>query len=149
MRRATQRDMIEVEARLERASQAMAERERHRVGERDKERALATAEARGLALSGEQRDAFYHATDGKDFGVVIGYAGTGKSAMLGVAREAWEGAGFDVRGAAVAGGGRLQRLHPPRSTRLLHGDIGDIGDAYSLLLQRLRLQRCACFRRIL
>ncbi len=101
--RFTSRDMIEVETRLERASQAMAERERHRVGDRQKERALASAESRGLILSGEQRAAFDHATGGKDLGVVIGYAGTGKSAMLGVAREAWEAAGFEVRGAALSG----------------------------------------------
>jgi Ti-type conjugative transfer relaxase TraA len=101
--RFTSRDMIEVETRLERASQTMAERERHRVGERDKERALESAEVRGLTLSGEQRAAFDHATDGKDLGVVIGYAGTGKSAMLGVARDAWEAAGYEVRGAALSG----------------------------------------------
>jgi len=101
--RFTSRDMIEVEARLECASQMMAQCERHRVGERDKECALAAAESHGLILSGEQRDAFDHATDGKDLGGVIGYAGTGKSAMLGVAREAWEGAGFEVRGAALSG----------------------------------------------
>jgi Ti-type conjugative transfer relaxase TraA len=101
--RFTSRDMIEVEARLERAAQAMAERERHRVGNRDKERALASVESRGLTLSGEQRAAFDHAIGGKDLGVVIGYAGTGKSAMLGVAREAWEGAGYEVRGAALSG----------------------------------------------
>jgi Ti-type conjugative transfer relaxase TraA len=101
--RFTSRDMIQVETRLERASQAMAERERHRVGERDKQRALAAAESRGLSLSGEQRAGFDHATDGKDLGVVIGYAGTGKSAMLGVAREAWEGAGYEVRGAVLSG----------------------------------------------
>lgn len=101
--RFTSRDMIEVEARLERASQAMAERERHRVGDQQKERALAAAESRGLTMSGEQRTAFDHSTGGKDLGVVIGYAGTGKSAMLGVAREAWEGAGFEVRGATLSG----------------------------------------------
>jgi Ti-type conjugative transfer relaxase TraA len=101
--RFTSRDMINVEARLERATELMAERYHHRVNDRDKERALASADARGLHLSGEQRDAFHHATDGKDLGVIIGYAGTGKSAMLGVAREAWEGAGYQVRGAALSG----------------------------------------------
>ena len=101
--RFTSRDMIEVETRLERATGLMAERYHHHVSERDKERALASAESRGLSLSGEQRAAFDHATEGKDLSVVIGYAGTGKSAMLGVAREAWEGAGFQVRGAALSG----------------------------------------------
>lgn len=101
--RFTSRDMIEVEARLERASQALAERELHRVVERDKESALASAESRGLTLSGEQRTAFDHATVGKGLSVVIGYAGTGKSAMLGVARETWEAAGYEVRGAALSG----------------------------------------------
>jgi len=54
-------------------------------------------------MTGEQRAAFEHVTDGRGLGVVVGYAGTGKSAMLGVAREAWEGAGFTVRGAALSG----------------------------------------------
>lgn len=101
--RFTSRDMIEVEARLERASTSLSERELHKVSERWKERALASAEARGLTLSGEQRAAFDHATSAIDLGVVVGYAGTGKSAMLGVAREAWEGEGYEVRGVALSG----------------------------------------------
>jgi hypothetical protein len=64
---------------------------------------LEAAKERGLVLSGEQRDAFDRITDGQGLASVIGYAGTGKSAMLGVAREAWEREGYTVRGAALSG----------------------------------------------
>ena len=101
--RFTSRDMIDTEQRLQRASELMAERERHRVSESDREGALRAAAAHGLDLSGEQRAAFDHVTEGRDLSVVVGYAGTGKSAMLGVAREAWEEAGFNVRGVALSG----------------------------------------------
>lgn len=97
------RDMIEAEQRLHRAAEMMAERERHEVNDRYRLDALARAEQRGLVLSHEQADALAHVTDGRDLGIVVGYAGTGKSAMLGVAREAWEAAGFEVRGVALSG----------------------------------------------
>ena len=101
--RFTTRDMIETERRLHHAAKLMAERERHEVSDRDREAALSRAEQRGLVLSGEQSDALGHITDGRDLGVVVGYAGTGKSAMLGVAREAWGAAGYEVRGVALSG----------------------------------------------
>ncbi len=101
--RFTSRDMIEAEKRLHRAVEAMAVREQHRVADVDRNRALARASERGLHLVGEQRAAFDHVTDRGDLGIVVGYAGTGKSAMLGAAREAWESAGLNVRGAALSG----------------------------------------------
>ena len=101
--RFTTRQMIEAERRLHRATELMARRERHQVNDRHRQVALTHPEQRGLALSGEQVDALAHVTDGCDLSIVVGYAGTGKSAMLGVARGAWEAAGYEVRGAALSG----------------------------------------------
>lgn len=101
--RFTSRDMIVVEARLERAGDELAGRAGHGVADRHRDTATAKAEARGLVLSGEQRDAFDHVTGSAGLASVVGYAGSGKSAMLGVAREAWEGQGYTVRGAALSG----------------------------------------------
>ncbi len=101
--RFTSRDMIAVEARLERASDKLAGRGEHGVADRHRDAATAKAEGRGLVLSGEQRDAFDHVTGDAGLASVVGYAGSGKSAMLGIAREAWEGQGYTVRGAALSG----------------------------------------------
>ena len=101
--RFTTREMIEAEQRLHRAAEMIADKELHEVSDRDRDAALARAQERGLVLSGEQADALAHVTDGRDLGIVVGYAGTGKSAMLGVAREAWEAAGYEVRGVALSG----------------------------------------------
>ena len=65
--------------------------------------ALTAGEGRGLTLGEGQRDALEHITGSGDLALVVGYAGTGKSAMLGVAREAWEAQGYQVRGAALSG----------------------------------------------
>ncbi len=101
--RFTSRDMIAVEARLERAADELAARDGHGVADRHRDAAIGAAEGRGLVLSGEQRDAFDHVTGSEGLASVVGYAGSGKSAMLGVAREAWEGQGYTVRGAALSG----------------------------------------------
>ena len=83
--RFTTHDMIEAEQRLHHAAELLADQELHEVRDSDREAALA------------------HVTDGRDLGIVVGYAGTGKSAMLGVAREAREAAGYEVRGVALSG----------------------------------------------
>ncbi|TPK24691.1 Ti-type conjugative transfer relaxase TraA [Mesorhizobium sp. B2-5-9] len=101
--RFTTRQMIDTEQRLHRAAERMDLDERHAVSNAHREAALARAAQRGLVLSGEQSDALAHITDGRGLGVVIGFAGTGKSAMLGVARQAWAAAGYEVRGGALSG----------------------------------------------
>ena len=101
--RFTSREMIATETRLERSGDRLAEGRHHFVGADHVYRALDAAEGRGLTLSEEQRDALGRITDRGSLASVIGYAGTGKSAMLGVAREAWEEAGYTVRGAALSG----------------------------------------------
>jgi ATP-dependent exoDNAse (exonuclease V) alpha subunit len=97
------RDMLATEQRLERSAEQIAGRGQHRVSPASRELALAAGEGRGLALAGSQRDALDHITGREDLALVVGYAGTGKSAMLGVAREAWEAQGYQVRGAALSG----------------------------------------------
>ncbi|WP_269717206.1 Ti-type conjugative transfer relaxase TraA [Caulobacter sp. NIBR2454] len=97
------REMLATEQRLERSAEQIAGRGQHRVSPASRELALAASEGRGLALAGSQRDALDHITGREDLALVVGYAGTGKSAMLGVAREAWEASGYQVRGAALSG----------------------------------------------
>ncbi|WP_395395826.1 Ti-type conjugative transfer relaxase TraA [Novosphingobium sp. BL-8A] len=101
--RFTSRAMIETEKRLEKATIKLDAERSHGVSRAVQEKALARAEARGLVLSAEQRGALEHVTNSRGLSSVIGYAGTGKSAMLGGAHDAWRSAGYEVRGAALSG----------------------------------------------
>jgi len=92
------REMIGVEQRLEEASLAMGQSQGHVVP-----LAVRRAAMQRSGLGDEQALAVGEVTKSRDLSVVVGYAGTGKSTMLGVAREAWEEAGYRVRGAALSG----------------------------------------------
>jgi len=101
--RFTTRQMLQVEEQLHQAGERLALRAGHSVPEAACERAVERAAARGLVLSEEQQAAFEHVTGRSDLGVVVGYAGTGKSAMLGVAAEAFRETGYSVQGLALSG----------------------------------------------
>jgi Ti-type conjugative transfer relaxase TraA len=101
--RFTSRAMLQTEQRLERAAITLDARRNHAVADSHQQRAITRATARGMILSTEQRSAFEHVTNARGLSVVIGYAGSGKSAMLGVAHDAWEAAGYRVQGAALSG----------------------------------------------
>jgi Ti-type conjugative transfer relaxase TraA len=98
------RDMLEVEQRLERSADRLSGRLGHGTSATMVSRVIRTAaEDRGLILTAEQHDAFQAITGPHDLSMVVGHAGTGKSTMLGVAKDAWEAAGYTVRGAALSG----------------------------------------------
>src|SRR3546814_1592892 len=94
--RFTSREMIVVEQWLERAPDRLAERGGH---------GLPAAAARGVAATGsdslvlgtQQEAVLAHITSRNDLSTVVGYAGNGTSAMLDVARDAWERPGYTVR----------------------------------------------------
>ncbi|HWU72113.1 MAG TPA: Ti-type conjugative transfer relaxase TraA [Sphingomonas sp.] len=101
--RFTSRDMIETEHRLERAADRLADRASHGLPAAMKGGLIAAAGSDGQRLGEEQQAALAHITRSRDLAIVTGYAGAGKSAMLGIARDEWEHAGYRVVGAALSG----------------------------------------------
>lgn len=101
--RFTTASMLEAEQALVKSADALAA-SAHRIDRIEVELAVMRVyRERGLSLGAEQRRALAHVTQDSGLSLVVGYAGAGKSAMLGVAREAWEAAGYQVRGAALSG----------------------------------------------
>jgi Ti-type conjugative transfer relaxase TraA len=97
------REMLATEQRLERSAESLAGRGGHEASPATVWLKSAAGEGRALTLGGSQRDGLEHITRSGDLALVVGYAGTGKSTMLGVARETWEASGYQVRGAALSG----------------------------------------------
>ena len=97
--RLSTREMVAAEARMMDAAEALAAAPTHGVSAV----LVQAAQARHARLSGEQLEAVAHITAAGQIAAVAGGAGSGKSASLMAAREAWEAAGFRVRGAALAG----------------------------------------------
>lgn len=95
--RYTTREMLEIEQGLLDKSQARQAEEKHRVD-------TANAIAARPTITAEQKAALKHVCEAPGaVKIVEGMAGTGKSYMLGAARESWEAAGFEVVGSALAG----------------------------------------------
>lgn len=101
--RFTSREMLRVEERMRIAADRLSERAGHRVTPAQAQAVREGAAGTGFALSAQQKAALGHVLGGPDLVALAGSAGSGKSALLGVARAAWEQAGYSVRGAALAG----------------------------------------------
>lgn len=101
--RFTSRDLIRAQEAMLRASDRLESQPHHAITERSGRAARAEMAALGRPLGDEQVLAVAHMLSAGRLVAVVGYAGTGKSTALGVARAAWEAEGYRVVGAALSG----------------------------------------------
>lgn len=80
--------------------------ERHRISDRQIELAIAKKDKEYKntgGLSGDQKSALRHIVKENSLACFVGYAGSGKSTVLQIAKEIWEQAGYQVYGLAPTG----------------------------------------------
>lgn len=94
-------DMLDIEMKMADHAKRLVDRQYgHEVGEMGCEKLL---ENNDKSLTEQQRSVFAHLVDRGDIKCVVGYAGTGKSHLLGAARQVWEAQGYQVLGATLSG----------------------------------------------
>ena len=101
----TTKEMIEVEANLVQSALALNNKSIHPVDDKYKTQAIAQALRNNpkLTLNAGQHKCLNHVLSHKDLSVIIGFAGTGKSTMMSIAKDAWEAQGYRVMGTAFSG----------------------------------------------
>ena len=96
--RFTSWEMLTTEQQLQEHADQLASRRQH---------GLTAGQRHGVAtapgLGQEQQTALAHLLRAHDLALLAGFAGTGKSRLLAVARAGWEQAGYRVRGVALSG----------------------------------------------
>ncbi len=95
----TTREMIRIESEMVNRARYLSRASSNGV----REKVLAAVFARHDRLSDEQKSAIEHVVGGARIAAVVGRAGAGKTTMMKAAREAWEAAGYQVIGGALAG----------------------------------------------
>jgi len=96
--RFTSKEMLDLEYKMVNQAYRLTEKSHHRVSFGYREVAILD-----YGLSENQAEAFRHITGDRDLACIVGYAGSGKSYMLGAARKMWEGAGYKVIGMTLSG----------------------------------------------
>lgn len=96
--RFTTKEMLEIENKMIIRTQALTNLANHHVGPSSFLHGLTNRK-----LSNEQESAYHHLLEKGDLKCVLGYAGTGKSYLLGAVKDAWECEGYRVIGTTLAG----------------------------------------------
>ena len=95
----TTREMVRIESEMVNRARHLARASSHGV----QEKVLAAVLESHDRLSEEQKTAIERVAGGARIAAVVGRAGAGKTTMMKAAREAWDGVGYRVIGAALAG----------------------------------------------
>jgi ATP-dependent exoDNAse (exonuclease V) alpha subunit len=95
--RFTSEDMLRTELNMRNVSDELFKQKLHAIPP-----AISQAAPRFKQLRPEQKAAYEHVISDRGLAMVVGFAGSGKSFMLGAAREAWEAQGYRVRGCALS-----------------------------------------------
>lgn len=108
VRRYSTRQLQDCKAALMNTAREMAGKSGYRVGSNHINAAIKREntelqQAAGASLSTEQKAAIRHVLQPIQLSCIVGLAGTGKSTLLNVTRNAWEKQGFKVVGAALSG----------------------------------------------
>ena len=96
--RFTTQEMLDIESGMIDSAKALFEHNAHFVNQ-----SSLSKTAQSFQLSAEQTRAFEYLVSPGDLKNVVGYAGTGKSRLLGAACVAWEQEGYRVSGATLSG----------------------------------------------
>jgi Ti-type conjugative transfer relaxase TraA len=96
--RFTTHEMLSLESKMMERAVSLSQVDKHAVKDVHQSNALSQK-----SLTLEQKTAFDHVIGQGDLKCVVGFAGTGKSYLLGAAREAWEAQGYTVHGVTLSG----------------------------------------------
>lgn len=96
--RFTTKEMLTLESNMMERAFNLSKSDTHAVSEAHQANTLSQK-----SLTVEQKTAFDHLVGQGDLKCVVGFAGTGKSYLLGAAKDAWEKEGYSVHGVTLSG----------------------------------------------
>jgi Ti-type conjugative transfer relaxase TraA len=96
--RFTTQAMLDLESHMLECTYDLSQKQTFSVSSQDLEKVIENS-----TLSDQQQMVLNHLVEGSNLKLVVGYAGTGKSYLLGNARDVWQRSGYNVRGVSLSG----------------------------------------------